>query len=53
MATKVAHQLPLWHADQVVRASPSPLGRLIPRRSESAVAEALLDTRVVVVTGAR
>jgi len=37
----------------VVRVSPSPLGRLIPRRSESAVTEALLDTRVVVVTGAR
>jgi uncharacterized protein len=52
-ATKVAHELRFWHADQVVRVSPSPLGRLVPRHSESAVAEALLDTRVVVVTGAR
>jgi predicted AAA+ superfamily ATPase len=43
----------LWHSDQVVRVNPSPLGRLIARRSEASVAEALTDTRVVLVTGAR
>lgn len=31
----------------------SPLGRLVPRRASAVVAEALLDTRVVLVNGAR
>ena len=37
----------------MVRVNPSPLGRLIARHSEASVAEALTDTRVVLVTGAR
>lgn len=32
---------------------PSPAGRLLPRHATSAVAEALADTRVVLVNGAR
>jgi predicted AAA+ superfamily ATPase len=43
----------LWHSDQVVRVNPSPLGRLLTRHSEASVAEALTDTRVVLITGAR
>jgi predicted AAA+ superfamily ATPase len=31
----------------------SPIGRILPRHAETAVAEALLDTRVVLVNGAR
>jgi uncharacterized protein len=37
----------------VVRVSPSPLGKLLARHSETALTEALADTRVVLVTGAR
>lgn len=43
----------LWHPDQVVRVNPSPLGKLLARHSEASVNEALTDTRVVLVTGAR
>jgi uncharacterized protein len=43
----------MWHPDQVIRTDPPPLGRLLARHSESAVTEALADTRVVLVTGAR
>ena len=43
----------MWHSDQVVRIDPPPLGRLLARHSETAVTEALADTRVVLVTGAR
>src|SRR5712692_7801402 len=44
---------PVWHSDQVVRVTPSPLGKLLARHSETSVSEALTDTRVVLVTGAR
>jgi predicted AAA+ superfamily ATPase len=37
----------------VVRVNPSPLGKLLARHSETALTEALADTRVVLVTGAR
>jgi predicted AAA+ superfamily ATPase len=37
----------------VIRVNPSPLGKLLARHSESAVIEALTDTRVVLVTGPR
>jgi len=37
----------------VVRVTPSPLGKLLARHSEVSVSEALADTRVVLVTGAR
>jgi uncharacterized protein len=37
----------------VVRVNPTPLGRLLARHAEAAVTEALADTRVVLVTGAR
>jgi predicted AAA+ superfamily ATPase len=37
----------------VVRVNPSPLGKLLARHSEASVTEALTDTRVVLVTGAR
>jgi len=43
----------LCHSDQVVRVNPSPLGKLLARHSETSVDEALADTRVVLVTGAR
>jgi uncharacterized protein len=43
----------MWHPDQVIRTDPPPLGRLLARHSESTVTEALADTRVVLVTGAR
>jgi uncharacterized protein len=42
-----------WHSDQVVRANPPPLGKLIPRHAEASVIEALADTRIVLITGAR
>ena len=37
----------------MVRVNPSPLGKLLARHSETALTEALADTRVVLVTGAR
>ncbi len=37
----------------MVRVHPSPLGKLLARHSEAAITEALADTRVVLVTGAR
>jgi predicted AAA+ superfamily ATPase len=37
----------------VVRVNPTPLGRLLARHAEEPVTEALTDTRVVLVTGAR
>ena len=37
----------------MVRVNPTPLGRLLARHAEAAVTEALADTRVVLVTGAR
>ena len=37
----------------MVRVNPTPLGKLLARHSEASVAEALTDTRVVLVTGAR
>jgi predicted AAA+ superfamily ATPase len=37
----------------VVRVHHSPLGKLLARHAESAITEALTDTRVVLVTGAR
>jgi len=37
----------------VVRVNPSPLGKLLARHSETTLTEALADTRVVLVTGAR
>lgn len=43
----------LWHADQVVRVTPTPLGKLLARHAEASVTDALADTRVVLVTGAR
>jgi predicted AAA+ superfamily ATPase len=43
----------MWHSDQVVRVNPPPLGKLLTRHAEPSVAEALTDTRVVLVTGAR
>jgi len=46
-----------YHWDQagagMVGAGASPLGRIVPRRAAAALTEALLDTRVVVLTGAR
>jgi uncharacterized protein len=53
MAGKIASRGAIWHSDQVVRVDPPPLGRLLARHSETAVTEALADTRVVLVTGAR
>jgi uncharacterized protein len=43
----------LCHSDQVVRVNPTPLGKLLTRHAEASVTEALTDTRVVLVTGAR
>jgi predicted AAA+ superfamily ATPase len=43
----------LCHSDQVVRVNPTPLGKLLARHAEASVTEALTDTRVVLVTGAR
>ena len=43
----------LCQADQVVRVNPTPLGKLFARHSEASVTEALTDTRVVLITGAR
>jgi predicted AAA+ superfamily ATPase len=37
----------------VVRVNPTPLGKLLTRHAEPSVSEALADTRVVLVTGAR
>jgi uncharacterized protein len=37
----------------VVRINPSPLGKLLPRHAQASVTEALTDTRVVLVNGAR
>jgi uncharacterized protein len=37
----------------VVRINPPPLGKLLPRHAEASVTEALTDTRVVLVNGAR
>lgn len=37
----------------MVRVKPTPLGKLLARHSEASVTEALTDTRVVLVTGAR
>ena len=37
----------------MVRVNPSPLGRLLARHAEASVTEALTDTRVVLVNGAR
>ena len=37
----------------MVRVNPSPLGKLLPRHAEVSVTEALADTRVVLVNGAR
>lgn len=37
----------------VSRVPPSPIGRILPRRAATAVDEALADTRVVLVNGAR
>jgi hypothetical protein len=37
----------------VVRVNPTPLGTLLARHAETSVTEALADTRVVLVTGAR
>jgi predicted AAA+ superfamily ATPase len=45
--------LALCHAELVAHGMQTPLGRLLSRHAESAVAEALADTRVVLVTGAR
>lgn len=42
-----------WHACRVPAIPESPLGRLLSRHAERAVTEALLDTRVVLVNGAR
>ncbi len=50
---KLAYASSLWHSDQVVRVNPSPPGKLLARHAEASVAEALADTRVVLVTGAR
>ena len=50
---QLAYDRWLWHSDQVVRVNPSPLGRLLARHAEASVIEALADTRVVLVTGAR
>jgi hypothetical protein len=53
MAGKLAARDAVWQPDQVIRTDPPPLGRLLARHSETAVNEALADTRVVLVTGAR
>ncbi len=37
----------------MVRINPPPLGKLLPRHAEASVTEALTDTRVVLVNGAR
>lgn len=37
----------------MVRLNPPPLGKLLPRHAEASVTEALTDTRVVLVNGAR
>ena len=50
---KLAHDRHIWHPDQVVRINPSPLGKLLPRHAEASVTDALTDTRVVLVNGAR
>ncbi len=44
---------PLCHAHLVTIVPESPLGRLLQRHAAFAVSEALLDTRVVLVNGAR
>ena len=53
MVGELAFSNLVWHADQVVRVSQSPLGKLLARHAEGPVTEALADTRVVLVTGAR
>jgi hypothetical protein len=47
MAEEMASRSSVWHPDQVVCVNPSPLGRLLARHSETALTEALADTRVV------
>ncbi len=42
-----------WHAWHVTSVPEPPLGKLLPRRAEQAVNEALRDTRVVLINGAR
>ncbi|WP_424535160.1 ATP-binding protein [Sphaerisporangium viridialbum] len=46
-------EVPLCHADLVVVPSQTPLGKVVPRHASVAVGEALADTRVVLVNGAR
>jgi uncharacterized protein len=43
----------MWHDDVVTRVPNSPIGRILPRHATVAVNEALADTRVVLVNGAR
>src|SRR5580693_1641346 len=50
---KLAYGRRIWHSDQVVRINPPPLGKLLPRHAEASVGDALTDTRVVLVNGAR
>ena len=53
LVDKIASREHLCHSDQVVRVNPTPLGKLFARHSEASVTEALTDTRVVLITGAR
>lgn len=43
----------MWHPGDVTGAGAPPLGRVLPRRAASIVTDALADTRVVLVNGAR
>ena len=43
----------MWHDGRVAQAPASPIGRILPRHATTIVEEALGDTRVVLVNGAR
>jgi predicted AAA+ superfamily ATPase len=43
----------MFYPDGMVTLAQSPMGRIVPRHASAAVAEALADTRVVLVNGAR
>jgi len=43
----------MCHPGEVTDQSPTPLGRVVPRHASQLVADALTDTRVVLVAGAR
>ncbi len=53
MASNVPRRVLPWHPGDVTGVGAIPLGRVLPRRAASIVADALADTRVVLVIGAR